>query len=295
MTITVDDLTKNELEGTGVFDELMRSVKAHLTEQLNTNRITPVNYSSVYLSALQSTMSLSVKFLLEKNRAEKEGDLIQAQIDNLGKEGAILDLKEKELKIEIENAKYQSCLLQRQIDKVEAENQSTLQSTANAVTQASLISKQITKTEAEILLYKQKKLTESAQIGDKVNGAPVAGVVGIQKEMYRNQANGYLRLSEQQNARLMLDAYAVIQTNVGLDNLDKDLYGIDNWGVTPAVVKDAVTKLQAGVVQQDLEHEGKINPQDDSAYDHTVSSDYVEDTPQPVSPPTSCIIKTPLT
>ena len=251
--ITIDDLTKNEIEGTGIFDELMRSVKAHLIVEYDAKRITDVNYSSVYLGALQSTMSQAVEFLLKKDAVYENNELTKAKNANLVLEGELLTLKKQELQYDIYNAKYKECLLQNQIKKIQAETQKTLQDTANAKTQASILRKQQSKLDAEIKLYLQKTETEKAQIHDKIDSVHVSGTIGKQNEMYRNQANGYLRLAEQQNARLMLDAYSILQSNGGIENFGKTAT-MDRWGVTPTNVKKAVDNLADGIKDQNNEH-----------------------------------------
>ena len=45
--ITIDHLTTNEIEGMGVFDELMRSVKAHLIEEQSRNGIIQKLFPSI--------------------------------------------------------------------------------------------------------------------------------------------------------------------------------------------------------------------------------------------------------
>jgi len=199
-------------------------------------------------------MSQAVEFLLNKDKVAIANDLALQQKLNLGKEAVLLDQKIELGAIEIYNAKYQECLLKTKIQQVEAEIESTRQNTANAKTQADLTTKQIAKTDSEIKLYKQKTKTEEAQIWDKVDGISVGGVTGIQKEMYRNQSNGYLRLAEQQYARLMLDAFAVLQSNAGLDNFETD---IRDWGVDGPAVKAAVDRLAAGITAQGDEHTTK--------------------------------------
>ena len=244
MSISVDDLTKNEIEGTGVFDELMRSVKAHLEEERVKGSITPVNYSSVYLGALQSTMAQSVDFLLNKDKSAVSAELVEEQKINLRKEALLLDQKKTLGDVEIANAHFQAKLLQAQLDKAEEEILSIRQDRANALIQGVLLNQQVEKTKTEVALYEQKTRTEEAQIRDKVDGVTVAGVTGIQKTMYKNQADGYIRLAEQQYARLMLDGFAVLQSNAGLDNFAGS---ITEWGVTPPHVLDAVIKLKSGV------------------------------------------------
>jgi hypothetical protein len=244
MTITIDELTKNEINGTGVFDELMRSVKAHLQEEVVSGALTPVNYASVYLGALQSTMALSVEFLLNKDKANASVELLKAQKLNVDKEREILNHKLTLASVEVDNSPFQYKLLSEQLDKAKEELLVLKQDRLNAIQGEYLPKWQIDKIKAEIALYNQKAKTEKAQILDKVDAVDVAGITGVQKAMYKNQSDGYLRLAEQQNARLLLDAFAVLQSNAGLDNFDGD---ITFWGVTPSEVKDAVDKLQAGV------------------------------------------------
>ena len=288
MTITIDDLTKNELEGTGVFDELMRTVKAHLEAELTKGSITDVNYSSVYLGALQSTMDQSVRFLLERDKIGIQNDIALVQKANIEKEGVLLDIQTQIKEYELYNAKYQECLLHEQLAKVASENASVQQSTANAKTQANLITKQIAKTDMEIKLYAQKTRTEEAQIRDKVDDVSVAGVIGRQKEMFRNQSNGYLRLAEQQNARLMLDAFAVLQTNAGLAEFEGTTAA--SWGVDPASVTAAVDKLAAGVAP--TEHEVKPTVETDPAGQPTAVT-YTELDTEDAVVPTPCVVTIP--
>jgi hypothetical protein len=287
--ITIDDLTTNEIEGSGVFDELMRSVKAHLKEEFEQGRITPVNYSSVYLGALDSTLAQSVKFLLEKDKISLENELVEEQKANLIKQGVILDLEAEKLRIDVYNAKYQECILKTTIEKEEAGVQGALQANANEKTKASLLTKQIAKSDAETRLFNQKRNTELAQVVDKIDGVSIGGVIGIQREMYRNQSNGFLRLAEQQNARMMLDAFSVLQSNAGLDAFQEELR---EWGVTATTVSLAINTMAAGVDKQSGEHGVK----NDTVIGNMPSSNYSEILPtEPVAPTTCPVVVPPIT
>lgn len=66
--------------GTGVFDVLMRSAELHIVDQFELGRITGEDYAKVYLGALQATLAESIRFLLEKQRAGLEADLVSAKI-----------------------------------------------------------------------------------------------------------------------------------------------------------------------------------------------------------------------
>jgi len=64
--------TNNVITGTGVFDDLMESVTAHLEAQYQLGRITGTDFATVYLGAMQSALSASVSYTIgqEKTNAE---------------------------------------------------------------------------------------------------------------------------------------------------------------------------------------------------------------------------------
>lgn len=72
----VSQLTTKSIDGTGVFDILMRVTKLHLLEEYNAGRITGDQYSQMYISAFQAVLQQSNAFLLN-HQNEK---LIGAQI-----------------------------------------------------------------------------------------------------------------------------------------------------------------------------------------------------------------------
>ncbi|NRA77139.1 MAG: hypothetical protein HRU18_02930 [Pseudoalteromonas sp.] len=78
--ITNADLTDKRVGGSGIFDELMTTVNAHLQEEFSKKRITGTDYSKVYLGAMQSVMSQSIQFLLQKEISANQADLLAEQI-----------------------------------------------------------------------------------------------------------------------------------------------------------------------------------------------------------------------
>lgn len=79
-TIAVADLTSATLEGTGVFDVLMRANKAHLEAEFAKNRIKGAEYATVYLGSLTQVMQTALQFLLTKEKTDLEAQLLQKQI-----------------------------------------------------------------------------------------------------------------------------------------------------------------------------------------------------------------------
>lgn len=79
--VSVTSLTEATPSGGGVFDVLMRTVKAHLEQEYTQNRIRGVEYSTVYLGSLEATMRMAMDFLLQHQKVDLEVQLLQKQID----------------------------------------------------------------------------------------------------------------------------------------------------------------------------------------------------------------------
>ena len=75
--ILFSEVTNGLPTGSGYFDVLMRSVKAHIEIEYSANRIKGPEYATVYLGAMQSAMQLAEQFVL----GEK---LQEAQITSMG-------------------------------------------------------------------------------------------------------------------------------------------------------------------------------------------------------------------
>jgi len=124
--IVTTDLTTKVVGGTGVFDELMDAVSAHLQSEYTKKRITGSNYSEVYLGAMQSVLSQSIQFLLQKDISDKQADLINQQISNAVSEGLLIDEQRAKLTKELET----DGLLDKQVLQVGAQiNQTDAQTT----------------------------------------------------------------------------------------------------------------------------------------------------------------------
>lgn len=173
--LTIQELTEATLDGSGVFDVLMRANKAHLENEFRAGRIKGPEYSTVYLGSLEAVMQTALAFLLQKRKNDLEAQLLEEQVANAKLEGKVLVAQE--------------CKLRAEYD---------------------LILKQIDKVGAEIDLLVQKGFTERAQtVGD---GVDEDSVLGRQKNLYMAQAKGFERDAEQKAAKLMIDTWNVRRT-----------------------------------------------------------------------------------
>lgn len=216
--ITNQQLTETTLEGQGVFDYLMRATKAHLDEEYQKNRIRGPEYSQVYLGAMQSVMQYSIQFLLEKQRADKQAELLAAQIITEQKQQALLTEQTN-------NAITQNTVLVAEECKLRAEYDVLLE--------------QRLKTVEETGLLAQKRVTERAQtVG---TGVDVDSVIGRQKALYEAQRDGFLRDAEQKAAKVLVDSWNVRRTT------DEGTQANVTNQLDDASVGRAVGKLLTGV------------------------------------------------
>ena len=148
--ITLPALTTAALNGSGVFDVLMRSMKAHLEDEFHKNRIKGPEYSTVYLGSLQAVLNSSLQFLLQKDKASLEAELVKAQIA----------LSAQQLL----NSQAELAILQKQLLKIPAE---------------------IAQLEAQTLMTGQQKLN---LIADSLNIPKQGLLIDAQRDMSVQQA-----------------------------------------------------------------------------------------------------------
>ena len=65
-TLNIQDITTAAVDGTGVFDVLMRSVAAQLEDQMDRGRITGTDYASVYTAAMTATLDQAIKLTFQR-------------------------------------------------------------------------------------------------------------------------------------------------------------------------------------------------------------------------------------
>lgn len=173
--VVLADLTTTTLEGTGVFDVLMRANKAHLESEFNKGRIKGTEYATVYLGSLEAVLRASLEFLLQRDKVNQEVKLLEQQTANAVLEGNVLVAQE--------------CKLRAEYDVL-------------------MLTKQKTIEETNLLLWKTN--TEKAQTTSGI--ASNDSVIGKQKELYAAQAAGFARDAEQKAAKVMVDSWNVRRT-----------------------------------------------------------------------------------
>ena len=230
--ITINDLTLTTLDGTGVFDVLMRATKAHLESEFDKNRIRGPEYATVYLGSLESVMRTALDFLLQKHKIALEAQLLEQQV---------LVAKAEVLKA---NA---------QVLQIEAQTDLIKQQRLNAVTEGTVLEKQVCKLNAEydlLLLQKDRTNAETALLTQKLStekaqttaiGVDADSILGRQKALYLAQTTGFTRDAEQKVAKLMADTWNVRRTT------DEGTVADGTNMLNDATVGRAIKKMLEGV------------------------------------------------
>lgn len=125
--LDIHDLTHASVDGNGAFDVLMRSVKAHIQQEWDANRIKGNEYSALYLGALQTVLQVSVQYVLSEAKTN-------AEVVNLLKQGEVLE--QQKLNAEVENALITANKLKADAEKLFIEQKTV---TEKANTDASVL------------------------------------------------------------------------------------------------------------------------------------------------------------
>ena len=257
--LTNDDLTTREVDGSGIFDALMASVKAHLKEEFNSNRISGAEYTKAYIALVSQAMSTGAQFLLGKEQArwnainaQMQARLGETQLVNGNVEIEISKAKAVEIrfnaltskanftlskaKLSTEGVSY--CLAKYQLSTVlPAQVALTNAQTTQANKQGEMIDKQKLLTDEQIDLIKEQTEVQRAQTVDtRRDGAPVMGSVGKQKELHAQQVISYQRDADVKIAKVFTDAW------ITMKSVDEGLLPPTNF--TNLEIDEILTKLR---------------------------------------------------
>lgn len=239
--VLFSEITDGCPSGDGVFDQLMKSMKAHLIEEFDANRIRGSEYTQVYLQSLQTAMSQAIQWQLGAQIAENQAALIEAQIVNAEKQTLLLEQQRQLLIAQTAQTEEQTLgitaanlNIPKQGDVLDAQEEQILKQ--NELTTAQILNSEYQTDNtlpAQVAILEQKLITEEAQTKDATAQGTVAGVIGKQNALYSNQAEGYIRDAEQKASRILSDVWGIavsadvagdtIPTEIGKTQMDQML------------------------------------------------------------------------
>lgn len=166
--IKIEDLTTGYVDGTGVFDTLMTAVQSRLDEQYIEGRLKGSDYATAYLGSMQYAMSQAIQFLLGEQQADKQADLLQAQIDEISLESARKDsLNTAQINLLIEQvASSQAATIRENslaTSQTNLNNQKIAESVAAVTRENNLANSKISLETSQKALLEKQALEEAAK------------------------------------------------------------------------------------------------------------------------------------
>jgi hypothetical protein len=213
------DLTTQSVGGSGSFDAIMLSIKAHLKEEYDEGRLTGLDYAKAYTELTGGAMSAGVQFLLGKEQAYWNSTLVQAQARKAETESVL-------------------AIVQLEIGKA------TLVTTQNqakaAEGQVALLKMQLATEDAKYCLTSEQVESKRADTSDvRTDGLVIQGTAGKQKELYAQQIDSYQKDSAYKVAKLYSDGWTVQKT------LNENLEAPDNF--LNAEINKVLDSIREGV------------------------------------------------
>ena len=237
--LVITDLTLKTLDGTGVLDQMLATMRVHLAEQFDKERIQGTEYAEVYLGAFQSTLAAAIQFLLARRKLGVDLKLQEAQI-------SLTTAQEDQIRAEMQKIPYEIQALQKQLelaDKQIAQADKQLELTEAQIQvqlkQLDLMAEQLEQAKAQTAYYEQRTITEKAQTSAGV--AATGSVIGTQVALMNKQADGYDRNAEQQAAQIITNTWNVRRQT------DEDTSANTTNKLDDASVGAVIAKLAAGI------------------------------------------------
>ena len=221
----VDDVTTEDVDGTGVFDVYMRAAKNQLDTQYNLGRIKGADYTQAYISITQVMISEANKFVLGKVQADIAARMFDRQWLALGydihnktvmTEKLELDklMVEQEIAELKKNGSVDRTSKQKQIQKLDIDIKGVAQQIAETKASGSvdrgLKIAQTEKTQADENLVKRqlRELQQNGIAERKLKKAQTQTQVK-QAELYCRQIDGFSEKAASDGAKIAFDAWAV--------------------------------------------------------------------------------------
>lgn len=184
-SLNIAELTEASLDGDGVLDTLLRTMRLHLDREFKENRITGTAYATVYAQSLTTFLQQSIQYSLAKSKQalELEGlraqnellktqkDQMLAEINKIAtdtvvsiKQGHLVEAQTCEVKartnqinadvgirfpVEVDNLKKQGVLLSAQIEGTKQSTNKVAADTLQSMRQTKLIEANTCNTEAQ--------------------------------------------------------------------------------------------------------------------------------------------------
>lgn len=244
---SVDELTSGAVAGTGVFDKIMSSLNAHIESQYQKGIIGKSEVASVYIAAIQAVLPQAVQFVLSNEQSYWQSKLLQIQAQNAYLERARLVAEVETAKLvayraqaeaytaqvaaltapttyangkmqlaktlqEINSLEAQQAVSEATYDDAYVKTHNTLPSGAAPTGHASRDfalkdAALVTSTKQQNLLDAQVNVQRAQTYDTNTDTTPVAGVIGVQKQLYSQQIQSYQLDGKNKGVKVLADLW----------------------------------------------------------------------------------------
>ena len=269
VAVDIDTLTDTTVGGAGVFDKIMTSLRAHLSEEYDKGRITGSDYARAYHEMTAAALGNAVQFALSANTSAYQNALIQmqargAEADALSARANLIRAKyavvsaiaESEtmkanyalakINIGVQDITYTS--IESQVAKTDYEV-ATLMVKQAAVLDEDIRIKTFQRDNlmpAQENVLKEQHEVQRAQTMDvrSDNITTIEGAIGKQKDLYDEQISSYQKDARFKSAKLWVDGW------ITQKSLDEGLLAPNQFTNTEIdeVLQSLKTDLSLGTV-----------------------------------------------
>lgn len=237
--LNITDLTVKTLVGTGVLDEMLTTMRVHLGDQFDKERIQGTEYAEVYLGAFQATLSAAIQYLLARRKLGLDLKLQEAQISLTGAQEDQIRAEMQKIPYEIQLIQKQLELADKQVEQADKQLELTEAQIQVQLKQLDLMAEQLEQAKAQTAYYEQRTITEKAQT--QANIAEPNSVIGTQVALMKKQGDGYDRNAEQQAAQIFANTWNVRRQT------DEDTVADSTNHLADADLGKVMVKLAAGI------------------------------------------------
>lgn len=219
--LTNADLTTG-VEGTGTFDAIMSSIRAHLMDEYQKSRITGADYVKAYIELTAAALQSGVSFLLSRDNAFWQAALAQAQAQRAQAEVVTARVGLATARAQLAIAKFQALTAEVAYATGKAElAKAGVEYDTGRYQLDNLLPAQLTS------VIEQTNASRGQTSDTRLDGSNVVGSIGKQKDLYDQQITSYKRDSELKAFKVWTDTWTVsktvdegLETPPGLTNAD---------------------------------------------------------------------------
>ena len=213
-SLTNDDLTTKVVDGTGTFDVVMTSVKAHLREEYDKSRITGADYTKAYIELSAAVLGNSVQYLLSKEQSYWSAVVAQMQAQR-----AQIDVIIGRMQLATTRAQYEIARVQLMTGEAEyaltkmkiASEDATYCNILAQTAQTKYTTEQILPIQKDAA-KEQMESVRAQTLDTRTDGADVKGAIGKQKELHAQQIISFQRDAEVKAGRMFTEAWITQKT-----------------------------------------------------------------------------------